>query len=106
VSDGGHRCESTASLGLDHIVRRALGGETTAENLHPLCRSHNQHTARKLLGPLFARERRRPMALDPAQRDLRGAKVRAKRCVRIRSSKPIRRQSAHCPANYPCNYGR
>lgn len=58
VSDTGHRCESTAFLEFDHIMPRAVDGQTTPENIRLLCRSHNQYMARKLLGPLFARERR------------------------------------------------
>ena len=46
----GHRCCETRRLEIDHIIPRALGGTTTAENLRLLCRAHNQFEAERLFG--------------------------------------------------------
>ena len=48
--EDGHRCGSRDWLEFDHIVPKALGGETTVENLRLLCRTHNRRAAEKAFG--------------------------------------------------------
>ncbi len=43
-------CNSTYQLQIDHRQPRALGGDHSPENLRVLCRVHNFHEARRLLG--------------------------------------------------------
>lgn len=60
--EGGGVCGSTVRLEFDHVVPRALGGESTATNLRLTCRCHNQLAARQVFGDewmaQFARGRR------------------------------------------------
>jgi hypothetical protein len=58
VGSDGHRCGETFRLELDHIQPLALGGGTTPENLRLLCRAHNQHEARRVLGKEHVQQRR------------------------------------------------
>ncbi|ACL67502.1 HNH nuclease [Anaeromyxobacter dehalogenans 2CP-1] len=46
----GERCGSTHRLELDHILPRACGGASTADNLRIRCRGHNLDEARRVLG--------------------------------------------------------
>lgn len=46
----GERCGSTRALQLDHVVPRALGGESSAANLRVLCAAHNLEAARRVFG--------------------------------------------------------
>ncbi|ABC83751.1 HNH endonuclease signature motif containing protein [Anaeromyxobacter dehalogenans] len=46
----GEICGSTHALQLDHVVPRALGGESTAANLRVLCAAHNLEAARRVFG--------------------------------------------------------
>jgi len=47
----GMRCESRRGLELDHVVPYSLGGRSDdPANLRLLCREHNQHERRRLLG--------------------------------------------------------
>jgi hypothetical protein len=46
----GEPCGSTHQLELDHVVPRALGGTSTADNLRIRCRGHNLEEARRVLG--------------------------------------------------------
>ncbi|GAO04531.1 HNH endonuclease [Anaeromyxobacter sp. PSR-1] len=46
----GELCGSTHQLELDHIVPRAQGGPSTADNLRIRCRGHNLEEARRVLG--------------------------------------------------------
>lgn len=50
VSAGGIRCLSKDFLEYDHVKPWSLGGRSTADNLRLLCRPHNQHEAKRLLG--------------------------------------------------------
>jgi len=50
VGTGGHRCEATRRLELDHITPVAQGGRTEPANLRLLCRAHNQFEAERVLG--------------------------------------------------------
>ena len=50
VDESGKRCPETRMLEVDHIVPVCRGGDNSFENLRLLCRSHNQHAARELLG--------------------------------------------------------
>jgi hypothetical protein len=70
---GGHRCEETRRLELDHITPVALGGETTPENLRVLCRAHNQYEAERVLGKDHVQGRR-----EIAHRERENAKAAAK----------------------------
>jgi 5-methylcytosine-specific restriction endonuclease McrA len=47
----GQRCGSRFGLEFDHIIPKALGGESTSENLRLVCRTHNQWHAIQALGP-------------------------------------------------------
>jgi 5-methylcytosine-specific restriction endonuclease McrA len=47
---GTRQCESTYQLEFDHVIPRALGGESTVENLRLLCRNHNMRAAEQILG--------------------------------------------------------
>jgi hypothetical protein len=48
--DSGAICGSTHRLELDHVVPRALGGASTADNLTVLCSVHNAVAARQVFG--------------------------------------------------------
>jgi 5-methylcytosine-specific restriction endonuclease McrA len=50
VLASGEACGSTHRLELDHIVPRALGGASTADNLRIRCKGHNLEEARRVLG--------------------------------------------------------
>ncbi|ACL64907.1 HNH endonuclease [Anaeromyxobacter dehalogenans 2CP-1] len=50
VLPSGEACGSTHRLELDHIVPRARGGASTADNLRIRCRGHNLEEARRVLG--------------------------------------------------------
>ena len=43
-------CGSTWQVELDHVLPRARGGPSTAENLRLLCRAHNAEAARRVYG--------------------------------------------------------
>lgn len=47
-------CDSTFGLELDHIHPFALGGKATADNIHVLCKIHNQLHAIQCFGPAVA----------------------------------------------------
>ena len=47
---GTRQCKSTYQLEFDHVIPRALGGPSTADNLRLLCRNHNQRAAEEILG--------------------------------------------------------
>jgi hypothetical protein len=44
------KCDSTFQLEMDHIHPKALGGETSPENLRLLCKAHNQRAAIEAFG--------------------------------------------------------
>ncbi|ACL64812.1 HNH nuclease [Anaeromyxobacter dehalogenans 2CP-1] len=46
----GEPCGSTHRLELDHVVPRARGGTSTADNLRIRCRGHNLEEARRIFG--------------------------------------------------------
>ncbi len=51
VSEDGRRCECRRGLELDHIVPFSVGGRSDdPSNIRLLCREHNQHERRRLLG--------------------------------------------------------
>lgn len=51
TSADGRRCESRRGLELDHVTPYAAGGRSDdPSNLRLLCREHNQHERRRLLG--------------------------------------------------------
>lgn len=51
VSEAGRRCECRRGLELDHIVPFSIGGRSDDPgNVRLLCREHNQHERRRLLG--------------------------------------------------------
>jgi 5-methylcytosine-specific restriction endonuclease McrA len=50
VGPSGTRCANTGFLEIDHVMPRALGGESEASNLRLLCRSHNGRAAEHVLG--------------------------------------------------------
>lgn len=52
------RCESRYQLEIDHIFPKSLGGGDEPENLRCLCRVHNQHVARLILGTSAMKRRR------------------------------------------------
>lgn len=53
VGPDGSRCPERRYLELDHVLPLALGGETTPENLRPLCRGHNRVAAELAFGAAF-----------------------------------------------------
>lgn len=53
------RCNSRFQIQIDHVYPKALGGESTEENLRCLCRAHNLHAARLTLGSAHAESWRR-----------------------------------------------
>jgi hypothetical protein len=68
VAGDGRRCEETGFLELDHEVPVAQGGDAS-DGVRILCRSHNQHEARRLLGRVVVeagRARRAAAGRDPA----------------------------------------
>ncbi|ABC83782.1 HNH endonuclease [Anaeromyxobacter dehalogenans] len=50
VLASGERCGSTHQLELDHVVPRACGGASRADNLRIRCRGHNLEEARRVFG--------------------------------------------------------
>jgi hypothetical protein len=58
VSESGRRCEERAKLEYDHAEPVARGGQATPENVHLLCRSHNQFAADRAFGVEFMERRR------------------------------------------------
>ncbi|ACL66824.1 HNH nuclease [Anaeromyxobacter dehalogenans 2CP-1] len=50
VLASGERCGSTHRLELDHVVPRARGGASTADNLRIRCRGHDLEEARRVFG--------------------------------------------------------
>jgi 5-methylcytosine-specific restriction endonuclease McrA len=50
VFENGQRCNSTHQVECDHVVPRALGGQSTVENTRAACRGHNQLAARRVFG--------------------------------------------------------
>ncbi|MDZ4678174.1 MAG: HNH endonuclease signature motif containing protein [Oligoflexia bacterium] len=46
----GKRCDSKYGLEIDHIQPKALGGDTSLENLRLLCKAHNQKAAIDIFG--------------------------------------------------------
>jgi 5-methylcytosine-specific restriction endonuclease McrA len=46
----GHRCDARGFLEYDHVIPRALGGPSTADNLRLRCRTHNQLSAAHQFG--------------------------------------------------------
>jgi hypothetical protein len=50
VLPSGEACGSTHRLELDHVVPRARGGASTADNLRIRCRGHDLEEARRVLG--------------------------------------------------------
>jgi hypothetical protein len=65
----GEVCGSTLRVQLDHIVPRALGGQSTTDNTRCLCDVHNLLAARKVLGDAlmdrYAGARRRSEHASP-----------------------------------------
>ncbi|ABC80634.1 HNH endonuclease [Anaeromyxobacter dehalogenans] len=53
VLPSGETCGSTHQLELDHVVLRARGGASTADNLRIRCRGHNLAEARRVFGDAF-----------------------------------------------------
>jgi hypothetical protein len=51
VGSGGHRCDTTITLQVDHVTPVALGGRSEPDNLRLLCAHHNRLEAERLLGP-------------------------------------------------------
>lgn len=58
VSDDGKRCSERGHLEFDHIIPFAMGGDSTAENLRLLCRSHNSFAADRAFGEDFMRAKK------------------------------------------------
>ncbi|MBI3017542.1 MAG: HNH endonuclease, partial [Deltaproteobacteria bacterium] len=50
ASPEGKKCGEKNFLELDHVHPWSLGGDTTAENLRLLCRTHNQWRAERTFG--------------------------------------------------------
>ncbi|MEQ8570997.1 MAG: hypothetical protein RMA76_39060 [Deltaproteobacteria bacterium] len=50
VSPGGRRCSERSNLEFDHVGGRALGARSVVGELRLLCRAHNLHAAREVLG--------------------------------------------------------
>ncbi len=48
--ESGERCGCRRRLELDHIVPRALGGQSTIDNVRLVCRQHNLLAARRVFG--------------------------------------------------------
>lgn len=44
------RCPQKTHLEVDHIQPRALGGDSSLENLRLLCKAHNQRAAIRVFG--------------------------------------------------------
>jgi 5-methylcytosine-specific restriction endonuclease McrA len=58
VSEGGRRCPERTRLEFDHQQPVARGGQATAENLHLVCRVHNQYAAERTFGAAFMERKR------------------------------------------------
>jgi cell division septum initiation protein DivIVA len=86
VGTGGHRCEETRRLEIDHILPVAMGGRSTPENLRILCRAHNQHEADRVLGKERVQARR-----EVAQRE----RARARDAARASAARAKERDAAH-----------
>lgn len=70
----GEICGCTRHLQFDHIIPRALGGKSTADNIRLLCASHNLEAARRVLGDEVMdryagpNRKRRPRGNTPEER--------------------------------------
>lgn len=60
----GHRCGERRYLHYDHIIPRAQGGPSTADNIRLLCSAHNQHHADNVFGRAFMETKRRKITHD------------------------------------------
>jgi hypothetical protein len=57
VDPAGRRCQERRFLTLEHCHPFSLGGPPTVENLCLLCKAHNAHAARRVLGDAFVESR-------------------------------------------------
>lgn len=57
VDAAGRRCPATAFLEFHHAIPWALGGVSTAANVHLMCASHNREAAERDFGSRFVRTR-------------------------------------------------
>jgi hypothetical protein len=93
----GTRCEAETRLEFDHVVPLAQGGRTTVENVRLLCRRHNQHEAKRLLGEdrvAQARElAQRTRARDRAAAAAGAARVRASERQRAARTEALQRSN-------------
>ena len=53
----GLRCNSRAFLQIDHVILRAFGGTSEADNGRPLCARHNAFEAKRVLGRDYVESR-------------------------------------------------
>src|SRR5262249_5361833 len=58
VSESGQRCTARRMLEFDHREPVACGGQATVENVHLVCRAHNQHAAERAFGAEFMERKR------------------------------------------------
>jgi len=58
--DDGKRCGSRDRIEFDHIMPRAKGGPSTADNLRLVCRAHNLWAAEQEFGLHFMAKKRKP----------------------------------------------
>lgn len=63
VSEDGRRCSATAMIEFDHIVPRAKGGKSTADQLRLLCKTHNLLMAEQEFGRDYVELRRQGFQL-------------------------------------------
>ncbi|MEQ9539022.1 MAG: hypothetical protein RIU46_19890, partial [Deltaproteobacteria bacterium] len=66
VSSDGRRCSERSNLEFDHVGGRVLGAKSVVGELRLLCRTHNLHAAREVLGhALIDRRIHEPLSTQP-----------------------------------------
>ncbi len=95
VSDTGRRCECRKQLQFDHIISRALGGESTPPNLRLRCHAHNQLEAERAFGKRFMEGKREAAR---AERERERAAREARRAARELERADRERAESQAPA--------
>jgi len=78
VGDGGHCCSSREFLEYDHVDPVARGGQATVENVHLLCRCHNQFEADRTFGAKFMSDKRETARRAAAEARTQHAEAQAR----------------------------
>ncbi len=86
-SDAGRRCECRKQLQFDHVISRALGGESTPPNLRLRCHAHNQLAAERAFGKRFMERKREAARAEQERRRAERERLLAERAEQARAEK-------------------